>query len=159
MNGSRSSGAVSAAGKLKQDQGNGEDHRHARSALGPQLAPARIPAKPGHPLGDNTEMAPGTAGRDRPAGLQDELRYLLNRWDPIGIYDEQLDFPPDEYDCLIGPLLTRLARHDSRASLSEYPWHEVEDHFGLDPVQCETGRFADRLLAWYAAKDQAPDCN
>src|ERR1700685_1922970 len=68
-----------------------------------------------------------------PSRLQDELRYLLNRWDPIGIYDEQLNFPPDEYDCLIGPLLTRLARHDARASLSEYLWYEIEDHFGLDP--------------------------
>jgi hypothetical protein len=34
-------------------------------------------------------------------------------WDPIGIYDEHLDFPPDEYDCLIGSPLTKLARHDS----------------------------------------------
>jgi len=66
----------------------------------------------------------------RLADLQDELRYLLNRWDPIGIYDEVLNYPPDEYDCLIGPLLTRLARHDSRATLSEYLWNEVENHSG-----------------------------
>ena len=33
--------------------------------------------------------------------LQDELRYLLNHWDPIGIYDEVNDNPPDEYNCLI----------------------------------------------------------
>jgi hypothetical protein len=36
---------------------------------------------------------------------QDELRYLLNRRDPIGVYDQEHDSPPDEYDCLIGPLL------------------------------------------------------
>ena len=84
--------------------------------------------------------------------LRDELRYLLNRWDPIGIYDESLDFPPDEYDCLIGPILTRLARRDSRASFSEYLWNELENHFGLDPVRCGTDAFADRLQAWYAAK-------
>jgi hypothetical protein len=48
-----------------------------------------------------TEEAPGLESR-RPA-LQDELRYLLNRWDPIGVYDELLDCPPDEYDCLLGP--------------------------------------------------------
>jgi hypothetical protein len=87
------------------------------------------------------------------ADLQDELRYVLNHWDPIGIYDEMLNYPPDEYDCLIGPLLTRLARHDSRATLSEYLWNEVETHFGLDPVRCGTDSFADRLLAWYAAKN------
>jgi len=37
---------------------------------------------------------------DRLCDLQAELRYLLNRWDPIGIYDEVRDFPSDEYDCL-----------------------------------------------------------
>jgi hypothetical protein len=120
---------------------------------------ARIQARPGHRLGDNIEMTPGTGGPDRSADLQNEMRYLLNRWDPIGIYDADLDFPPDEYDCLISPILSRLAHRDSRASLSEYLWHEIEDHFGLDPVQCGTDRFADRLLAWYAAKDQTPDCN
>ena len=86
--------------------------------------------------------------------LQDELRYMLNRWDPIGVYDEALNLPPDEYDCLLGPLLTRLARSESRAALSEYLWHEVEDHFGLDPVWCGTDNFADQILAGYAAKRQ-----
>ena len=84
--------------------------------------------------------------------LQDELRYLLNRWDPIGIYDKSLDFPPDEYDCLIWPILTRLARRDSRAPFSEYLWNEIENHFGLGPVRCGTEAFADRLQAWYASK-------
>ena len=88
------------------------------------------------------------------SALQDELRYLLNRWDPIGVYDEALDFPPDEYDCFFGPLLTRLGRHDSRADLSEYLWRELEDHFGLDPARCGTDGFTDRILAWYAAKNQ-----
>jgi hypothetical protein len=34
--------------------------------------------------------------------LQDELLCLLNRCDPICLYNESLDFPPDGYDCLIG---------------------------------------------------------
>lgn len=86
------------------------------------------------------------------SALQGELRYLLNRWDPIGIYDEALDFPSDEYDCLLGPLLVRLTRGDGRPAFTEYLWHEVEDHCGLDPVRCGTDQFADQLLAWYAAK-------
>jgi hypothetical protein len=53
-----------------------------------------------------TEEAPSLESL---SDLQDELRYLLNRWDPIGIYDESLDFPPDEYDCLLGPLLIRAS--------------------------------------------------
>jgi hypothetical protein len=74
--------------------------------------------------------------------------------DPIGIYDETLNLPPDEYDSLLGPLLTRLARGERRAALSEYLWHEVEDHLGLDPVRCGTDNFADHLVAWYAARRQ-----
>jgi len=89
-------------------------------------------------LVQNVSMSEPEIDHIRLADLQDELRYLLNRWDPIGIYDEVLNYPPDEYDCLIGPLLTRLARHDSRATLSEYLWNEVENHFGLDPVRCGT---------------------
>jgi hypothetical protein len=87
------------------------------------------------------------------ADLTSELRYLLNRWDPIGVYDADLDRPPDEYDCLIGPILTRLARGDSRASFSEYLWYQLKDHFGLDPVAHGTDAVADRLQAWYAGKN------
>jgi hypothetical protein len=46
-----------------------------------------------------------------------------------------------EYDCLLGPLLIRLARRDNLADLSEYPWYAVQDHFGLDPVQMQNRRF------------------
>lgn len=71
----------------------------------------------------------------------------------IGVYDEWLDFPRDEYECLIGPILTRLARRDSRASFSEYLWNEIENHFGHNPVRCGTDAFADRLQAWFAANN------
>jgi hypothetical protein len=90
--------------------------------------------------------------RRRLGDLHGELRQLLNRWDPIGVYDEERDWPSDEYDCMIDPLLGRLSRGDSRADLSEYLWREIEDHFGLDPTFAGTGAFADRLLAWFAAK-------
>lgn len=89
----------------------------------------------------------------RLADLQGELRYLLNRWDPIGVYDGETDVPPGEYDCLTGPILTRLARGDSRAAFSEYLRTEIESHFGLDAVRCGTDAFADRLQAWFAAKN------
>jgi hypothetical protein len=108
-------------------------------------------------LADLTDNAGVTEEAARPeslSALQDDLRCLLNWWDPIGVHDASLDFPPDEYDCLLGPLLTRLGRHDSQADLSEFLWHEVEDHFGLDPGRCGTDAFADRLQAWYATKNQ-----
>ena len=77
---------------------------------------------------------------------QANLRYLLNQWDPIGV----ADLVEDEYDCLLAPLWSRLTHGTSRASLSEYLYFQVQDHFGLDPVRCGTDLFADRLLAWAA---------
>jgi hypothetical protein len=53
---------------------------------------------------NNVVMTNGAVDKAGLAELQDELRSLLNQWDPIGICDELLGFPPDEYDCLIGPL-------------------------------------------------------
>ena len=41
--------------------------------------------------------------RERKAAIR-YLRDLLNEWDPIG----GCHVPPDEYDCLIGPLLSKL---------------------------------------------------
>lgn len=98
-------------------------------------------------------MSDPSVDHDAVTDLTAELRYLLNHWDAIGVYDEECDLPPDEYDCLIGPILTRLARRASRAALSEYLWHEIENHFGLDPVRCGADAFADRVLAWYSTKN------
>jgi hypothetical protein len=78
------------------------------------------------------------------------LRYLRKRRDPIGVYHEPLNFPPDEYDGLLGPLLIGLARRESRAALSEYLWHDVEENFGLALARCGTANSADKFLAWYA---------
>ena len=74
---------------------------------------------------------------------QANLRYLLNQWDPIGV----ADLVDDEYDCLLSPLWDRLTHGATRASLSEYLWFEIQDHFGLDPERCHTDAFAERLLA------------
>jgi hypothetical protein len=75
------------------------------------------------------------------------LRYLLNEWDPIGVSE----IAPDEYDCMIGPLLVRLRAGAGRAEISEYLWFELEDHFGLDPARYDVDTMANRLVAWWAA--------
>ena len=79
---------------------------------------------------------------DRPASL----RSLLNEWDPIGV----ADLVSDEYDCLIAPLLSRLNDRAERSQISEFLWHELEDHFGLDPGHCGVDGLASRLVAWWA---------
>jgi hypothetical protein len=62
---------------------------------------------------------------------QENLRYLLNNWDPLGV----ADLVSDEYECLLAPLWTRLRTGCSRAHVSEFLWFELEDHFGLDPAR------------------------
>jgi hypothetical protein len=80
-----------------------------------------------------------------------ELRALLNEWDPIGVYDPLTDFPPDEYDCMEGPLMSRLQRGDSVEQITEYLITELAEHFGLDPApSCRD--FAQRLVTWFHAQ-------
>ncbi|MBQ0983699.1 hypothetical protein KBZ10_04005 [Streptomyces sp. F63] len=81
----------------------------------------------------------GTAGNG--------LRQLLNEWDPIGVADEV----PDEYDCLLAPLLRRLRAGAGRAEIGEFLRHELEDHFGLDPVGPRPDAMAARVIAWWAS--------
>ncbi|WP_055694564.1 hypothetical protein [Streptomyces prasinopilosus] len=81
-----------------------------------------------------------------PVDAQDNLRYLLNEWDPIGV----ADLVQDEYDCLIGPILSRLTRGAERAEMREFLWHELTEHFGLSRPYDVDG-MADRLTAWWTS--------
>ncbi len=80
------------------------------------------------------------------------LRSLLNQWDPIGV----ADIVDDEYDCLLAPLWQRLTGHASGGGISEYLWHELQEHFGLDPARCAVDETADRLVAWAASWNPHP---
>lgn len=79
--------------------------------------------------------------------LQANLTHLLNEWDPIDVADLVLD----EYDCMIGPLLSRLSKGDGRLQISEFLWNELENHFGLDPEGLDADGMANRLVAWWKA--------
>lgn len=74
---------------------------------------------------------------------------LLNAWDPIGV----ADLVDDEYDCLIAPLWSLMAKGADRAELSEFLWFELEDHFALDPTDRDVDGMANRLavlaIAWH----------
>ena len=37
-----------------------------------------------------------------------ELRAILNDWDPIGVYQIDRDWPRDEYDAYMGPIVAQL---------------------------------------------------
>jgi hypothetical protein len=90
--------------------------------------------------------------RNKLTDLGENLRFLLNHRDPIGVYDERSNFPPDEYDCLIAPLLSRLARGEGVVEISEFLWFELEEHFGLDPAMKASDQFARQLVAWFGSQ-------
>jgi hypothetical protein len=83
--------------------------------------------------------------RERKAAIS-YLRDLLNEWDPIG----GSHVPPDEYDCLIGHLLSKLTAGAGRSQISEFLRWKLEDHFGLDPDGLDVDGMANRLVAWWA---------
>lgn len=77
-----------------------------------------------------------------------QLRALICEWDPIGVTDDP-DWPRDEYDCLLGPLLRALERGASEAELAAFLGHEIENHFGLDPAHYDFPAVAAKLRNWY----------
>ncbi|MDK1476933.1 hypothetical protein QNO07_26625 [Streptomyces sp. 549] len=85
------------------------------------------------------------------SSTEEDLRRLLNEWDPIGVSD----LVQDEYDCLLAPLLRRLGAGSSKEKIGDFLRHELEEHFGLDPRGLEPEAMAARLIAWWAPA--APD--
>ncbi|RSS40498.1 hypothetical protein [Streptomyces sp. WAC08241] len=75
------------------------------------------------------------------------LRRLLDEWDPIGVADEV----PDEYDCMLAPLLQRLRSGAGRTEIGEFLRHELEHHFGLPPQPSDPDAMAARLVSWWTA--------
>lgn len=83
-------------------------------------------------------------------GTQHELRLRLTTWDPIGIGAE--DVPPDEYDCMVAPLLGMLVEGAEDAVIAKWLTDELSDHFGLDPEDRRDASFADELIRWWLVR-------
>jgi hypothetical protein len=94
-------------------------------------------------------MQPGT-----PA-TENDLRHLLNEWDPIGV----ADVAQDEYDCMLAPLLQRLRGGADQTEIGEFLRHELEDHFGLDPMGVRPEAMAARVIAWWTAAGPVDDAS
>lgn len=82
----------------------------------------------------------------------EELRSLLRKWDPISAYDDPT-WPPDEYDCVLGPLLALLRRSAPEDEIVAALNNEMENHFALDPNEWirpeRTKRLAVEATAWF----------
>ncbi len=69
---------------------------------------------------------------------------MLNEWDPIGCSP-----PPDEYDCMLKPLLGKLDHGCDVTFLARFLTRFLKDDMGLDGKACGVDDFAHRVLAWY----------
>jgi hypothetical protein len=78
---------------------------------------------------------------------QAQLRSMLHQWDPTNVEEDR-----GKYDSLIAPVLTRLSKGATVASLAEYLWFEVRDHLGIDPARSRPDLMAEWLVAWYHAR-------
>jgi len=74
-----------------------------------------------------------------------ELTSLVNEWDPAALVSAGA--PADEYECLVGPLLSRLSQGLSPGALAEWLRAHVTGHFGSCDV--DTEQFAHRVIDWY----------
>ncbi|MFJ4483556.1 hypothetical protein ACIP3D_14505 [Streptomyces longwoodensis] len=84
--------------------------------------------------------------------LENDLRNLLNEWDPLGVTEDV----QDEYDCMLGPLLELLRRGADQAKVADFLRYELEDHFGIAYLPSEPVRMATRVTSWWT-EAVAPD--
>jgi hypothetical protein len=79
-----------------------------------------------------------------------QLRDLLNEWDFIGVMDDP-DWPRDEYECLIEPLIQRLESGQTVPELAQFLEDNLRDHFGMHRVET-LDNFAKRVKSWFDEK-------
>jgi hypothetical protein len=84
-----------------------------------------------------------------------ELRSLLAKWDPIGV-NPGLDWPEDEYDCLIPGLYARLQGGQRDEEILAFLRERLVNYFGLEPVPERDRAFAGELVRWWKMRSAAP---
>jgi len=77
-----------------------------------------------------------------------QLRALMCEWDTIGVMGDT-DWPRDEYDCLVGPLLTLLHSEASTEEIARYLRKEIDEHFGLSADNYDFTAVAERVRRWF----------
>ncbi len=81
-----------------------------------------------------------------------ELRDIVNRWDPIGVFKMDPECPKDEYECVTGPLMRMLEARSSVEEITRYLEKEVREHFEIEPVPGAAGRCATESVNWFQGK-------
>jgi hypothetical protein len=81
-----------------------------------------------------------------------EMRDLINRWDPVGLL--AAGAPADEYECLVGPILSHLGRGATALELTRWLDSHITAHFGRVPA--DSAHFTEKACAWYEQYRKIP---
>jgi hypothetical protein len=84
-----------------------------------------------------------------------ELRALFCEWDPIGVMVDP-EWPRDEYDCMVGPVMRLLETGASDAEIADYLRSEITDHFGLSAEHYDCPSVALRTRSWFQSRWATP---
>jgi len=77
-----------------------------------------------------------------------QLNALMCEWDPIGVMDDR-NWPRDEYECLVGPVLTMLQSGASQTEIASYLQAEIVEHFGLSAEHYDFTAVAAQVRSWF----------
>ena len=80
--------------------------------------------------------------------LTNGLLDLIDAWDPVGLL--KTGAPKDEYDCLVGPILSQLKGGATPKQLTAWLHSHIAEHFGVPST--DAGAFAERVCAWHRAQ-------
>jgi hypothetical protein len=81
-----------------------------------------------------------------------EVRELWRRWDPIGVFAIDAEWPKDEYDAYLGPSLRLLESGSSSDALVDFLADVELNRMGLsDTAEAKNSRaqFAAGLQEWF----------
>lgn len=77
-----------------------------------------------------------------------EIRSLVNDWDPIDLIT--YGAPEDEYECVVGPLISLLEQSSTSEEIASFLECEFAEHFGVPGV--DASAFAERARLWYRTR-------
>ena len=84
-------------------------------------------------------------------GVQGHLKVkqALRKWDPIGVFNIDDDWPEDEYDSYSGHVVGLLDRGASKEEIVAYLRTTCEQHIGVGFDRLKTERIVADLLAYW----------
>jgi DNA-binding PadR family transcriptional regulator len=97
-------------------------------------------------------MPPGEAGE------RVTISRLLKRWDPIGVFATQSDWPEDEYEGYVSPIISSLKTGPDESGIKRQLEQIRTEYMGLQPAPNADADAARQICeAWANLKATEPD--